>query len=621
MTAKESLKKIHNKTYIIFFVIFSIAFIIFMILSFYQFSKHSIQPQYEENVYMLANNNLQNRYHSIYNISFIINNTLFLFFNNLFVISLIFFSFCYSLIIKKGDLITSDGKTISFAQIVSRGLYILIGLTIIYFFALEFFIPVIEKRLEWMKNKTSQAIISLEKANEYYYKKMNEKSLLLYQDYINIIEKDETIKTRIRELKNEIKTDIFNKNKMERISEKSDQDTTIADTITDYIQLAEIYFQKKDYHAAWYYYQYIIESDSAKRNEAKEKINLIKKIFKYENSMMDKKEKISDRQLQDWLSQKEREIQEIYILKNQAEYREKKKEYQKAFFIYKDILKKNPNLRDVIKAKNNVYLQLTNVAVELSDIECAKIYPSKRNFVFMLAPRTLIYISSIIKRLNKFYFYDVKIYNLDNKFKINSIIESPYGETKSPDSFTLYCYSLKNRKIENYPTITYSNSSKKRYSDYIFSLPVSMNTLYNFSYDYNKTLGFSLAKLFQLKNFTIKEKGANDFSIGFNNNFIKTAIADKISRIFIFFSICLILISLSWRFRSSYISNIPIFHYLLMLIIPFFIYVIVNILQTFITSFYSILSLTTNFAVMLIISFVLNIILMIFSIIYIASSK
>ena len=97
-----------------------------------------------------------------------------------------------------------------------------------------------------------------------------------------------------------------------------------------------------------------------------------------------------------------------------------------------------------------------------------------------------------------------------------------------------------------------------------------MNLLYNFSYDYEKTFNSSLISLSKLYN-TISENKKENFSIGFNSNFIKSAIADKISNILIFLSLNLIIISLSWRLRSNYLTGIPKIHLLIILAIPFFI--------------------------------------------------
>ena len=237
----------------------------------------------------------------------------------------------------------------------------------------------------------------------------------------------------------------------------------------------------------------------------------------------------------------------------------------------------------------------------------------------MLSENQLAYIGLITKGKNKFYLYDIKICSFDINYNFKNIIEAPYGETKSRNTFTLYSFSLNNRNKVNLPVITYKNSRKEIYSEYIFKLPATLNSLYNFSYDYKKTLNNSLANLFKLNNL-INDSNKN-FSIGFNNNFIKTAITDKISHIFIFFSLNLIIIALSWRLRSNYLTGIPKIHLLIILAIPFFIYIFINTIQKYNTIFYSTLAISTNIFILLILCFVINIVLMLFSIFYIASTK
>lgn len=622
MTAKESIKKINNKTFFTFILIFLISIIIFISISFYEFYQNKFEPEYYENYTILDKDQISDLYHTNFRSSFLFNFTIVNFFKNLFFITLLFFSLCFSFVISRSDLITSDGRSIIFAQIVSTGLYILIFLTGVYFVSIEFLVPYSENKLEWIRNATTRSIISLQEGNISYYNQHYEKSLEYYIDYINNIEDDGMIEGRIREIENKISTNIFDERKKKRIEEINEEDTSIADTLTDYIKLADIYFHKKDYYTAWYFYKYVAETDSAKRKEALEKIDMIKKLFSYENSLKTEDKRMLDAELVSMFTKKEREIQTIYELKNKADIHLRDKEYHKAFFTYKKILNMNPNLRDVVHSKNRVYVNLTNISVELSDIQSANIYPLKDNFVFMLGPRKLIYIGAIIRVPQKYFLYNVKIYNFNNNYKVESIIEAPYGETKSHNTFTLYAYSLFKENIEYYPMIKYPDGTRKRYKDILFELPININTLYNFSYDYHKTINFSLFKLFRLKNSTVVKSDDNaDFSIGINNDFIKTAIADKLSKIFIFFSISLIFISLAWRMRSNYLLHPPIMHLILMMALPVFFYIFVNIIQTFITSFYSFLSLTTTFFLMIVICIALNLCIMLFSIVYIAGTK
>ncbi|OHD12243.1 MAG: hypothetical protein A2086_03505 [Spirochaetes bacterium GWD1_27_9] len=652
---KEALKKIYFKTQISFSIFFLLYLLICLTISVIYSRQHltEIHPQFY--------------------FDFVRNNSLLLFFQNLFLITLIYFSFCYSIIINREDLIVKGGINLTFAQIVSRGLYILIFLTLLFIVGMEFTIPYLENKIENMRNNTIRANNLIESGNLFYKNKKYFDSLRCYEEYIKIIESD-PIKERVRELRIKIADEIKKKN-----SVLITEDTAISNNITDYIQLAEIFFQKQDYLASLYYYQYIY--DVNKKKDILQKIENIKEILRYRNSMM------TDKEFSDYMEKEFIEIKDIYSLRKQSEKYFYEEDYQKSLFTYIEILKKNQSLRDIVQLQNESFVKLSNVSVELSYLENAKIFSGKNDFVFFLSDKIMLTIDMAKKVLdmdkleNTFYLYGVKIYKFDDNFNIKDVIYAPYGQAKSQLFFTLYCYSLQDKNVEYFPipeiieekyfsqilenvsnedenyllslydksnyiykikkdvsdsekiktakiikeskfnikNIIYDENSK--FMDYIFKFPTDINVLYNFSYDYNKALNFSLFKLFQLKDFVIKDQQIVSFSAGFNNNFLKTAITDKISRIFLFFAISLIFIGISWRLRANFIGNVPIYYFVLMIIIPLFIYVIIKIIQVFTTSFYSVLSHSVNFLSLLVICFIVNSIITIFSIVFIATNR
>lgn len=614
-TNSEALKNIYRKINLLFFIIFVASVIFFMLSSLYEYSKYKYNPEYNEVLKIDEKFNLDNRYHAIYFKQFILSNTVSQLLKHLLFISIVIYIFCYSLIINKSDTMTTDVKNIEFTKVSIHGIYLLIALTFLYLISLEFIIPLLENKLGTMRNNTSRAIIALNKGNELYFNNNYNDALYFYEEYIIIIENDDTIDGRIHEIKNKIEIKAFNDKKNQLKKEQQVYDTT-----TDYFALAENYFQQKDYYSALYYYTYVAEGNVSDSNDAKQKIQLIKKILTYENNLNIKEPTMESTELNKYLDKGDLEIREIYVLKNKADNYIKNNEYLKAYFIYDDILKLNPNLDEVVNAKNEAYNKLKEIAAEIEDLVIAKNFPGKNNFVFMLSNNRLMYIGLITKGKNKFYLYDIKIYTFDTNYNFKNVIEAPYGETKSMDTFTLYSFSLNNRNNSYMPVITYENSRKEIYPEYMFKLPASLNSLYNFSYDYEKTFYTSLINLSMLYNL-INENKNNDFSIGFNKNFIKSAIADKISNILIFLSLNLIIMAFSWRLRSSYLTGIPKIHWMVILAVPFFIYIFVNALQKYITLFYSTLAFSTNFILLLVICFVINIIIILFSIFYITSTK
>jgi len=492
----------------------------------------------------------------------------------------------------------------------------LIALTFIFFISSEFFIPLLEGRLENMRNNTSRAIISLNKGNELYNNKNYQEALYFYEEYFIIIEKDNLIYNRIHEIQNKIKIESFNDDKKELLMNTKN----VNDATTYYLELANNHFQKKDYLTALFYYSFIAETNLPSNTFAQQRIILIKEILKYNSDLNIKESNKNNTELNKYIYGEDLQIREIYVLKSKADNYMINKQFLNAYFIYEDILKINPNLNEVISAKNKAYIKLKNTAAEIEELITAKNFPGRNNFVFMLSNNRLMYIDLITKSKNKFYLYNIKIYNFDANYNLINVIEAPYGETKSLDTFTLYSFSLIDRNNNHLPIITQANSNKETYSEYIFKLPASMNYIYNFSYDYKKTFNSSLIKLFKLYNLINENKNQN-FSIGFNSNFIKNAITDKLTNTFLFFSLSLIIISISWRLRSNYMTGIPKIHLIIILCIPVFVYIFVDTLQKYITAFYSTLTLSTNFFLLLVICFVINIAIMLLSIFYISSTK
>jgi hypothetical protein len=589
------------------------------------FSKNSFTPSFVEKAKFIMDKNIMERCHKKFMISYIMNYSLIFYIRNIFLVSLIFFCFNYSLVVNKGDLITADGKNIMFYEIVRHGLYILIFLTVVYYICFDFILPRSERRIRWINEITYNTMVLLDTANKMYFNKNLEGSLYYYKEYLNIIEDDEAAMERIRIIRNTMYTNDFEKNKKINVEEPPD-------TTTDYFKLADRYYEKKDYYSAWYYYNYIAHNDNIRKQEAAEKIKNIKKIIQYENSMKTDKEKLSMADLMKFIDDKDREIQSIYLLKNKAKNLFDDKEYQKSYFVYSDILKINPNLRDVIEDQNQVYKKLSEISVEISYADKVKLLPGKINFVFTKDNYRLFQFGRIVKTFDSYYLYNVKIVDFDKNYNIRNVIISPYGRTievkniknknieKISNKITLYSYMMDNKNIEYKPRIfDMTNLTNEEYPEYLIDLPANLEVFYDFSYDYNKTLGFSLVKLFMLKNMVMEDKKA--LSIGLNLDFIKTAILDKISRIFLFFSICLIFIGLAWRLKSYYMGHIPLSHFILMLAVPISLYYFLQVFNILNSTFYSLLILIGDFNMVLIITFAVNILIMIASILFVASSK
>ncbi len=155
--------------------------------------------------------------------------------------------------------------------------------------------------------------------------------------------------------------------------------------------------------------------------------------------------------------------------------------------------------------------------------------------------------------------------------------------------------------------------------NFIFPLPISPSLLYDFSFEYQDMLRLPFSKLVKLEQWSEAniEEGINN---GFSFDTIETAVANKISNIFLFFSLSLLAISIGWLFRSTAIS-VSIGYYLYAIFIPLFVYVVVSLCTIFNTKLYSTLMQVLPFGLMVVVALALNIIFAVASIFVVSASS
>ncbi len=398
------------------------------------------------------------------------------------------------------------------------------------------------------------------------------------------------------------------------------EDTGVSGVITDYYQLAEIYFKKGDYTTAWYYYRYIFDNDQLRRDEVGLKISEIKNILQM-NTVVSGQNSISRDSFRRELLEQERQMVHIYELSRKADYLYKEGALKEAYFTLEEILQINYRLREIRDFRDRVYAELTSKAVEFSKIDSIRGLPGKKSFCFMAKPNQFIYFGEIIPFSGTYYVFDVKIVDFDDNFNVTKTVTAPYGEFKNKQIFTMYTYSLNDRDLEFYPESEVSNGSKQTLkNDYIFTIEADISTLYNFSYDYERALDFAIFRLYEMRSFSGVSQGNETFSMGFNNNFIKTAIIDKISKDFMIFTLSLFMIVLGWKFRSKTGLQMGLRYYVLLPSIPLIFVAMINGFISINTHFYSILGTIMNFNLLLVVCIVLNVLLMVSAIVVVAGT-
>ena len=219
-----------------------------------------------------------------------------------------------------------------------------------------------------------------------------------------------------------------------------------------------------------------------------------------------------------------------------------------------------------------------------------------------------------------------------SKNSFSSILQSLSNESKDIFSSNYILenddiYHIKNRynvaKVSSLIKESGYNVKKDLFGisekNYIFPLPISPSLLYDFSFEYKDMLRLPFSQLIRLKQWS--ESNLKDgFNSGYSFDIIESAVANKISSIFLFFSLCLLAIFLAWRFRSLAIV-VSFSHYIYAIFIPFFVYVVVHLCNIFNTKLYSTLMQILPFGVMIVVALVLNIIFAIFSILVVAASS
>ncbi|HOV15840.1 MAG TPA: hypothetical protein PK771_16240, partial [Spirochaetota bacterium] len=335
------------------------------------------------------------------------------------------------------------------------------------------------------------------------------------------------------------------------------EDTSISEGVVSYPELAEIFYQKQDYISSLFYYSHIKEI--SKEKDVTDRIEKIKEILRYKNAFMTDNEfrqfldqKLRD--IQDIYSMKKRA--EVYLSENEIQkalfvYNDI---LQMNSSLRDTVLDQNNSYQELLKLGTDISdIKNSKIFYGKNDI----VFMIKDNIMLSVGFITKVLNMDTLE--NIFYLYDVKLYKFDEKFNIATIIYSPYGRSKGKDAFTLYSYDINDREIEYFPfpivlqesefnkitnrlnssdkeifmnyyelkdgqykiernldeiekikigkiikesklnILTLLDKEKKRTLDYIMNFPVDINIIYNFSYDYNKALNFSLYKLFSLK--------------------------------------------------------------------------------------------------------------------------
>jgi len=586
--------------------------------------------------------------------SYLFNQTLLIILTN-FIQFIWFFIFLnYALFFRTDFIYLSGGKRAYFFQLISPGLNIVVISVIIFFLFSEFVSPVLSYQVERVKGQSLLAVIMKRTADTYYEDKNYVDALSAFEGYMSLIKSDTKTRERIRKLRFLVVSESVSKEKNK---------VEIPDNIMNYIDLAD-YYKIGDYFSAWYYYQFIGEFNPVDRRKAINQIENIKKILLYRNSLMNDSEKIT------FIDSKTAEIRNLYRNILDANNDFDHGDYLSAYYKYQKISASYPAIRDVSSARDKSLLILKNSYINLNDIRDSSFFPSRDNFVFFYKDNLLFKAKKMIKSIDtvqmrtNYFFYDLQIFRLENN-QITEIFMSKYAQYKN-NSLSLIAFSANNQNDIYYPVLTqmsvevfeklkskldrsvasYFSSVYERNKDFMIVKQLSdsdfkklgilynslntftdyvengtitfnfeMDLLYNLKYDNRDDTSFSMYNLLKLNN-SYKNNLINNS--GFSLNFISIGISQKISRIFIFLSVSLLLISVCFRYRVKEFKSI---YYLLIPIAIVFIYLMFQCVMYYSNLFISTFSnIFTIFQLALFI-IIVNIIVLFFVILYDSSTQ
>ncbi len=587
--------------------------------------------------------------------SYLFNQTLFIIATNFIQFMWFFIFLNYALFFRTDFIYLSGGKKAYFFQLISPGLNIVVISVVFFFLFSEFVSPALSYQVERVKCQSLLAVIMKRTADSYYEDKKYIDALSAFEGYLSLIKSDTKTRERIRKLRFLVVSESV---------AKETNNVEIPDTIMNYIDLADYFYKSGDYFSAWYYYQFLGEFNPVDRRKAINQIENIKKILSYRNSLMNDNEKNA------FIDSKSAEIKSLYrsILEANSDYDHG--DFLSAYYKYQTISASYPAIRDVSSARDKSLLILKNNYINLNDIRDSSFFPSRDNFVFFYKDNLLFKAKKMIRTIDtvqmrtNYFFYDLQIFRLENN-QVVEIFMSKYAQYKN-NSLSLIAFSAKNQNDIYYPLLTkmsvdafenlkskldkstalYFNSvyennnnfmvikqlsdsdfkkigliynSLNTYTSYIekgrIVFNFDMDLLYNLKYDNRDDISFSMYNLLKLNN-SYKNNLINNS--GFSLNFISIGISQKISRIFIFLSVSLLLISICFRYRVKEFKSI---YYVIIPLAIVFIYLMFQCIMyynnLFITTFSSIF---TIFQLSLFI-IIVNIVVLFFVILYDSSTQ
>lgn len=569
-------------------------------------------------------------------------------FADYFILAVYFFLFCaYSLFFRKESLRNEEGKRYLFHEITGAGINLIIFSVFFYFFSLEVLIPSSKQKLESIVKQCQLADKFISIADQYYEKGEKKEALSVYENYAKIVAPNKYINDRIRTLRVELFEDETEGGEGSSLS--------FPDNLFTYQDLAEYYYQEGDYFSAWFYYLYLEKGTPADQRYARDRIENIKKILQYRNSLM------TDYEWQEFVDEKTKEMQKIYRFLTSAASKLENEEYLEAYHLYRELWSQYPHIRDAQVGKENACRYLRECAMTFSEAENAAYYTGKNNFLFFYSDSILMKIGTLRQvmnmdlMVNQYFFFDTQLCFLDENKNIVKTIFAKYGkvvdkkllfltyEEDEPENvfspvidtmreaewnervkglseeekkslFAFYSledgvYSLKSKEEAVIRSLSAMTREKRLLQQELpaqqLEFQYDMGIIYHLSYDYENASDFSILKLLHLYRFYASD---DNNSLGFSKGFIGAAVAEKVSKLFIFLYTSFILLALFLKYRPK---EYNLWYLLLAPFVLGVLYLLISLMTFFSTLFFHILGNVFSITAMFFLSLILNLVILV----------
>lgn len=553
----------------------------------------------------------------------------------------------YALFFKNDLTYTTGGRRLIFSKIISSGLNIVIVSSVLFFIFSEFLTPHLRSNVVNIKEQSSLASILLLTADEYYNEGNYIDALSTYEKYQIIIKPNRVIREKMRTLRHMIYS---------KQPDGAENKINVPDNLNTYIDIADYFYREEDYFSAWFYYQYVGDSNPVDRRKALNRIENIKQILTFRNSLM------TDSMRIEFIDNNTRKIRALYNSISEADGYFSRGDYFNSYHAYRNINMKYPNIREVSQGMNESFNYIRAGYVNLDDVRESFYFPSHSNFVIFYKSNLILKASKVVKTIDtgsmreRYFFYDLYLYELESG-EVTQIIYSKYGEFKnsgislisfSPDDKNEVFYPVfkkvkKERLSVLFPDLNiydfYTDSgsfydiksisegdlkragklfSEVKLADYIDNGAIEFNfdmgLLYNVRYDREGDSAFSIFDLLKLRD-GFRNIGTQT---GISLKFVSILIAERIARVFMLLVFSLLLLSVSFRYRvtdykTKYLFIIPAVVFLFY----FTEQVILYFNSIFITAFSNIFDIAGLSAFVIIISFII----MSVSIVYVSATE